>query len=161
VHGKRETPVEGHPSGSVPSTRNRRACFFRSIGKSQKNFSGFSIFGKSQNLENLEAKRSFAPQFCKANFFRKRHESRLNMSKVVGRFRCGASSRSSRGTRGPNTSHHYTPIQYLLILTVLLNEEIDLSMQLGGRKSVHEVNLEPVEEHNEQSSGSAWPGSPS
>ena len=39
-----------------------------------------------------------------------------------------------------------------------LNEEIDLSVQLGGRKSVHEVNLEPVEEHNEQSFGSARPG---
>ena len=46
-------------------------------------------------------------------------------------------------------------------LYILLYEEIDLSVQLGGRKSVHEVNLEPVEEHNEQSFGSAWPGSPS
>jgi hypothetical protein len=42
---------------------------------------------------------------------------------------------------------------------ILLYEEIDLSVQLGGQTSVHEVNLEPVEEHNEQSFGSARPGS--
>jgi hypothetical protein len=52
-------------------------------------------------------------------------------------------------------------LHILMSFRILLNEEIDLLVQLGGRKFVHEVNLEPVEEHNEQSLGSAWPGSPS